>query len=120
NPFKNLSALGVGFLTGNKLGIGKPKSARAPAMIVLRNILHDHFRRTVTHALSLYIWIQTERTVVRAASFALHADALADVFGKLRKHGREIWQIDRRRIQQRHPLLRTFGDASVFAQDVPL
>ena len=92
--------MGIGFLSGNELGVGKPETPGPPLVVMLRDVLHDHLRRTIPNPFAFDIWIEAEGAVIRAAALGLHADRFLLIRAILRENGGQVGQVHRQRIEE--------------------
>ena len=91
-----------------------------PLVIMLGNVFYNHLRWAVPHPLPLDVRVETEGTVVRAATFGLHPDRLARVILILRENRRQVREINREGVQERGGGLLPSANRPSLAHDIAL
>ena len=87
---------------------------------MLRDVVHDPRGRAIPNGLAFQVGVETEGAVVRAAAFALHADAVVRVGGVLWEDLRDIREVHGQVVETGVTLSGARDGLAVLAYDEPL
>ena len=112
--------MGIGFFPGNELGIREPEPPGTPLMVVLRDVLDDHGGWSIADPFPLNVRVETEGTVVGAASLRLNPDGFTQIFSILREDRGQVGQVDGECIEQGWRALLALSNGLSLPEDIAL